>query len=113
MPRIALSKAETGMIVTEDVKGPKGQPLLGSGVELNEKHLRILKTWGVQHITVEGEEAEDAASNIKLPNDCLEQAVELMKPVYRHTNSKNPIIQQLAKQSVYHEAYQLYSSGKQ
>ncbi len=59
-----------GMVLTGDVTNKHGNVLLGKGSELSEKHITILKAWGVTEVDVEGvdqaqverEEAEGLSS---------------------------------------------------
>ena len=56
MPRISTDKLLAGMILKVDVTDPSGRMLLKSGIEIEEKHLKILRTWGVMGVEVESDE---------------------------------------------------------
>jgi hypothetical protein len=45
---------KAGMVIAQDVTNQHGNVLLGKGSELSEKHIGILKAWGVTEIDVEG-----------------------------------------------------------
>lgn len=45
-----------GMVLGSDVKDLSGRMLLQSGTEIQEKHLRVFRTWGVLGVDVAGEE---------------------------------------------------------
>ncbi len=49
-----ISDLTPGMVLEEDVVTDKGTMLLPKGVELTERHLEIMKTWGVNEASVEG-----------------------------------------------------------
>ncbi len=101
MLKLKLDKAEAGMVVTEDVKGPKGQVLLGKGVELAAKHIRILKTWGVQYITIEGGAEDGEKLNpTEIPSELIQQAGEELQPRFQHSNLDHPIVEILFKEAV-------------
>jgi len=55
MPVLNLSDVQLGMITAAPVHG-QGRMLLGEGCEINEKMLRIFKTWGVTEVDVDGGE---------------------------------------------------------
>lgn len=45
-------RLQEGMIVSQDIKNAHGQMLLPSGCILNDKMLRLLKSWGISEIEV-------------------------------------------------------------
>lgn len=49
---ISISEIENGMILAEPVFNSSGQTLLSSGVELNQKHVKILKTWNISSLSI-------------------------------------------------------------
>ena len=44
------------MILGVDVKDLSGRMLLKSGTKIEEKHLKVLRTWGVTGVEVEGDD---------------------------------------------------------
>ena len=72
MQRISTKNLQTGMVLGEDVKDLSGRMLLKAGIEIEEKHLRILRTWGILGVTVRGEDGDIEA---------VEQAIELPEAV--------------------------------
>jgi len=54
--KVALGDVEAGMVLREPAVNHQGQVLLPKGASIAEKHLRILKTWGVLTVDVEGDE---------------------------------------------------------
>ncbi len=52
--RLSTKEIEPGMVLAAPVLNRYGQILLGKGVTLTPRHVGILKTWGIPHITVEG-----------------------------------------------------------
>lgn len=45
--------------MSSDVKDSYGRTLLRAGVSLTEKHITMLKAWGVTEISVKGEEKKE------------------------------------------------------
>ena len=54
MASISIDAIEPGMVLAEDLRHSSGRFLLGKGVELDQRHLRVLKIWGVRSVEVEG-----------------------------------------------------------
>ena len=108
MPKLNIEHVKSGMIISEDVKGPNGQTLLGKGALLSEKHLRIFKTWGVQYISIEGDEHHDQdETSTALPPELLQQAKEELLPRFKHTNYNHPLINILLEEATRLRAIQL------
>ena len=54
MGKIFLENIKPGMILAQDVHDCNGRFLLSKGLHLSEKHLRILKIWGISELEVCG-----------------------------------------------------------
>lgn len=62
---VHLEEIVPGMVLGAPILNRYGQTLLASGIVINEKHLLMFKTWGIKHITIEGElEKSDEVSEI-------------------------------------------------
>jgi len=105
MPKISLEEAEPSMIVAEEIVSPQGRMLLGEGVILTEKYIRILKTWGVNALIIEGE--EEVIESIPLPTELLQQAAEEVKPRFIKSNLKHPVVAYLYKARIKTRAIEL------
>ncbi len=60
MPIIKLNKLRPGMIPSSNVVELNGRTLILSGVKIQEKHLSILKKWGITQIEVYGEDEKES-----------------------------------------------------
>jgi hypothetical protein len=58
MITLSLSKLKPGMILAEPAHNFQGVLLLDAGAELSENNIRILKSWGVTRVCVEGKNKE-------------------------------------------------------
>ena len=77
MGKIILTEnIEPGMVLEEPVINNFGQVLLGAGLELSEKHKKLLNVWGVTSvkITSEDETAEEVYSEEE-----FDKAAEIIK----------------------------------
>ncbi len=85
MGRLSIDQLKPGMVTGEDVLGTHDRMLLGKGVELTEKHLRVLKMWGIIDVEIEGETAQDAGpyTSVAVDSAILEEAVEQTKLRFR------------------------------
>ena len=53
---LSIDKLEPGMEVAADVVNLNGVLMIGQGAVLTERHLRILKAWGIDSIPIAGQE---------------------------------------------------------
>jgi hypothetical protein len=53
-----LSDLKAGMVLAADVKNKHGNILMKAGILLAEKHLMVLKTWGISEADVVGVEKD-------------------------------------------------------
>ncbi|MEK7414657.1 MAG: hypothetical protein AAB263_15190 [Planctomycetota bacterium] len=50
MPRIPLRDLRVGMLLASPAIGPGGKQLLPAGVMVEEKHLQVLRAWGIDAV---------------------------------------------------------------
>lgn len=63
MPMKKLDDAHAGDVLAQDITNPQGAVLVKAGTPLEEKHLRLLRMWGVEAVRVAGEgDGADAAA---------------------------------------------------
>ena len=69
MITLSLSKLKAGMILAEPAHNFQGVLLLDAGAELSENNIRILKSWGVTRVCVEGKNAEKNKGHSECQNE--------------------------------------------
>jgi hypothetical protein len=52
--QIDVETIQPGMTLAEPVVNRHGQVLLGAGAALTDRHITVLKTWGVRSVIIEG-----------------------------------------------------------
>lgn len=85
------------MIVGEDLVGTNGRFLLGRGVALTDKHLRVLKMWGVLDAEIDGVCASDIESENMATFDAavLKDAIRKTREHFHCTDLSHPAIREL------------------
>ncbi|MGE4298330.1 MAG: HDOD domain-containing protein [Desulfovibrionaceae bacterium] len=88
MGKVNIHSLKPGMVLAEEVKDRNGRMLLGAGVALNEKNLRILKIWGVSEADVEGVSRDEAEGDLAsdLDPELVEAAMAYMRDRFRHND---------------------------
>ncbi len=67
MRRLPLVDAQPDMILASDIENDQQMLLLRKGAALNDKNIKMLKSWGVAFVEIESE--SDRESNI-VSSDC-------------------------------------------
>lgn len=106
MGMIYTEKLAPGMTLGADVHDRSGRLLLGSGTELSERHLYILKTWGVLEVEIAGadEESSDLESEKKIDSALLAAIEKEIAPLFRYTDNCHPAIKELMRLRILREA---------
>lgn len=99
MALIEIDSLLPGMKVGKDVVESSGQTLLRSGTEISEKHLRILRSWGVQQVDIEGEKPPDAEDNLlaHATPAMLDRAQAAVSERFHHADPNHPAIAELMR----------------
>jgi len=100
MALVAVDGLETGMVLAGDVLDRNGRMLLGAGVELNQKHLVIFRTWGVTEVAIVGADS-DADIESPLPSEvdpeALAAAQERLLPLFVLAGTEHPVMRELLR----------------
>jgi hypothetical protein len=102
MGRLNLDEIQAGMVIATDVLDRNGRVLLKTGLQINDKHLKILKQWGITDADIQGVSREEvtAAAIQNLDKDALAQAQEHYTTLFRHTDRDHPFVAELFRLSV-------------
>lgn len=72
---LSIKEVKPGMKITQPVYNYQGQMLLPSNTVISERHMKLLKTWGVVELQIEGVECR-IVDKLALLNDENRQIVE-------------------------------------
>lgn len=97
MAKISIEEITPGMVLDSDLRGANGRFLLPGGTEIEEKHLRILKIWGVNEAEVRTEGAEPGSSQEEAPPELVAQAQELVDRLFSFSNPEFPPVAELKR----------------
>lgn len=84
MGRINAGGIKNGMVLAEDLYGPKGRFLMPKGTRIEERHLQVIKAWGVPEAEIEGVSREEAAAEAASEIDpkCIGAAQERVDKLF-------------------------------
>ena len=99
MASLDIDSLTPGMKAGKDVIEASGQVLLRAGTEITEKHLRVLRSWGIQQVEIEGPKPPDTEDTLlaKATPAMLETARAAVDSRFRHTDATHPAIAELRR----------------
>ena len=96
MGKILFEALRPGMNLAGDVVERTGRVLLRAGTEITEKHLDILRKWGVTEVDTVGTTPEVPAGAPEAVDPAVLRAAEdKAQMLFRHTDREHPAIREL------------------
>lgn len=105
MAVITIDSLAPGMILAVAVTDRSGRRLLAAGAEITQKHVRMLRTWGVLEVDVEGRNddgREVVAGEISAEE--LKRAAEQLETLWRNVDLDMPMMKELFRLCVIRKA---------
>jgi len=110
MAFVTVEQARAGMVLAEGVVDRRGRLLIPAGNELSERHVQALRTWGITHIEIEGEQPEvDSTSDIA--PEIVARAEQDVDEILSANDLNHPFIAALRASAVRRRAVQLTAQG--
>ncbi|MBK1674185.1 hypothetical protein CKO35_12900 [Ectothiorhodospira shaposhnikovii] len=120
---IRADQARPGSVLANDVRDRSGRLLLSAGLPLREKHVRVLKTWGVTEIFIWIEKesflyqndligvSASNESKTAITKSALNQAKVIMEIAFTHAEKQNPVMNILFEIATERLARKLVTKG--
>ncbi len=102
MALLDIDSLTPGMKVGKDVVEASGQVLLRTGTEITEKHLRVLRSWGIQQVEIEGPKPPDSEDALlaRATPAVLDRAHAAVAERFHHADPGHPAIAELMRLAV-------------
>lgn len=91
------------MIVAADVKNMDDMLLAPAGCELSARHIKILRTWGVSEVQIEGEE-QGSTTLLKIAPEVLQRIEEELKKLFWDFDPEVPVQKEIFNLALRHRA---------
>jgi hypothetical protein len=106
MGKILTDNLAQGMILASDVLDRSGRLLLKTGTELTDRHLYILRTWGIIEADIVGTEDNhaDSATDKSIDPVLWSTLEDKIKPLFLHADLSHPAIYGLLRMRIQREA---------
>lgn len=97
MGLLKVSHLKPEMVVCGDLKDRNGRLLVAAGTRLTEKHIRIIRIWGVIEADIEGVSEADVAPAEEALIDpaLLKAAAEALSEPFRYNDLEDPVMAEL------------------
>jgi hypothetical protein len=106
---LSIEQVQPGMQLALPAKNQHGQILLAEGTVLEERHVRILKSWGVLEAGIaDGGESAEAEQASDIPPDFLAKALAIEQPRFCKNDRQHPAIAEMLKIAQRHTAKRLW-----
>ena len=109
---ITVAELKPEMVLADDLRALNGRFLLAKGTRLTDKHLRIIKVWGVIEADIEGASQEEIEANpaVHINPAILKAAQSLTLSRFIHTDPEHPAVRELLRLCTLREVERLSSS---
>lgn len=106
MGMVKVSHLKPQMVVCSDVKDRNGRLLVAAGIRLTEKHIRIIRIWGVVEAEIENilEQDDVPPSDEVMDPAVIKAAEETVRSRFRYNDLENPVISELFRISAQRES---------
>lgn len=96
MAIVKLEHVNSGMVVANNVKDRSGRILISINTELTDKHIRILKTWGIRSVEiVTADQKIEEELTINISAEQLTEAKNTVDMLFKNANRDHPVIKEL------------------
>lgn len=112
MPKARIEQLRPGLVVADDVKNIDDMLLIPGGATLSERHIDILRAWGVAEVNLQSAEgiAEETDPLAELPAEVANRLVAEVRGVFRDLNEADPVAQEIFK-VILHRHVRRYGNG--
>jgi len=99
---INIDNLAPGMQLASPVKDRGGRVILAAGQVLTEKHLKILRMWGITQAEVFGSmpQSHEPASDANSDSDIGAEVDQRVQELFLHAGNEHPAVQELRRLAV-------------
>jgi hypothetical protein len=105
--RVSLDDLKPGMTLAANLQEPGGRLLLPAATVLTDRHLRYFQMWGVGEADIESDGTETAVETEQADPALVAEAEANMALLFRHTDTKHPVVSQVLHHCVGREIRRL------
>jgi HD-like signal output (HDOD) protein len=107
---ISIDQLSLGMTLSQDVRDINSRLLLSKGLQIEAKHIRILKMWGIYEIQVEGVEPSGQEEHPAAASEHLEAVGQNILKTFAELDMDHPAIKEIVKLAI---LYRVKNMGRE
>jgi hypothetical protein len=104
----SIDTLEVGMEVSADVMNVNGMLLIPKGTILSDRHLRMLRNWGVDAVHITGVSTATQEPEVKLPPETLLEATKQVNNRFKFVSSKLGVVEAIRQMAIKRTARRLH-----
>jgi HD-like signal output (HDOD) protein len=104
--KVNVANLRGGMVLSDNLVDTTGRCLLTQGTVIQNKHIHIMKSWGITEAEVDGVNQGKAASSAmaQIDSEIIKKCEDYITPFFRHTNQEHEVMQEIRRLSILHLA---------
>ena len=95
MGLVNINQICPGMVLADDLRDSMGRFLLPGGIDLTEKHIRILKMWGVVEAKITDTDTDDDIALDEIDPALVEMAEQVTRKRFVYSGVDHPVTREL------------------
>ncbi len=100
MSLVKVDKLVNGMVLNQDVFDSNSRLLLAKGQEIEDKHIRIMKMWGIFEVDIDGISGEGDENRESIDSKQLVAVAEQVKLLFRGVDITHPAMNEIVKNCI-------------
>jgi HD-like signal output (HDOD) protein len=100
--KVNIANLTDGMVLADNLVDTTGRCLLAQGAVIEDRHIRIMKSWGITEADIEGVDREQAASVAlaELDPEVITKCEDYLTPFFQHSNREHEVVHEILRLSV-------------
>ena len=104
MITVTTDNLKPGMTLSADVLDINSRLLLSKGLQIQPKHIRVFKIWGITEVPIEGVNGDEEASAGMVTMETANRVIQNTKHLFSHQDLGHPAVKELFRQAVFYKS---------
>lgn len=97
MALVRVEKLVHGSILSEDVLDSNSRLLLAKGQAIEDKHIRLMKMWGIFEVEVDGQDADEADEPVAVDSEKGQLVGRQLRQVFQAVDLEHPAVKEVLR----------------
>lgn len=105
MALIKVDKLVNGLVLAEDVYDMNARLLLAKGQAIEDKHVRVLKMWGIFEVNVDGLDEEESSDGEPVDSEQMAAIARTVQPIFSQVDLEHPAVREVVRLAIEHRLF--------